>query len=175
MGSAPAVLFRVFMEICLLRRRPQDLPYSQALFSLCMVSYLLLTTLLNAIVYPLGNALLASAVEGVLIMAATSAALRLRGVGERWLQTTTALTGSGCILTLFALPVFAFGERLGQGQVPVMTSLLALLLLTWNLAVVAHVLRHALGITFPAGVMAALLYLWVISIVVAGVLPVAAA
>lgn len=174
MTSFPALLFRIFMDICLLRRRPQDVPLSRELFAVCLTAYFILSTLLTALSYPLDDALLSSLVECGSFVLVTVAVLRLRGVGQRWMQTTTALTGSGSVLTLFAIPVFFWGDHVGHDAYFGAPTLLAIALLTWNVAVVAHILRHALSVPFAVGVLAALAYLWIISVIVAGVLPMGA-
>ena len=75
------------------------------------------------------------------------------------MQTLTALSGTGTLLGLMALPVIqllASGQEAGQPAV--LAGLLWLVLFGWNLLVVAHIMRHALSVNFPVATGIAILY-----------------
>lgn len=94
--------------------------------------------------------------------------LRLRNLQARFQQTFNALLATGTALTLLLLPAVAMlaptvkqlaeqPDLMGTIQVPVLPTLLAAFLSLWNLAVSAHIYRHALNIGAGMSVTAALL------------------
>lgn len=94
--------------------------------------------------------------------------LRLRNLQARFQQTYNALLATGLVLTLFLLPAVAMlaptvkqlaekPELMGTIQVPAAPTLLAAFLSLWNLAVSAHIYRHALNIGSGMAVAAALM------------------
>jgi len=46
-----------------------------------------------------------------------------------------------------------------------------LCLVVWNVAVMAHILRHALSASFPMGVLLAMGYIWLITMGMTAILP----
>ena len=172
MFTAINVLCKLFFRICLLQRKPQDLPASNALLILCLIFYTAVNVLLSLHKVTVFKALQASFLESVLIVILTIAILRFSRRGERWLQTLTALVGTGCIMSLLALPIF-YGSTLSSTDalVRVIIFLLYLGLLVWNITVMAHILRHALDTSFIYGVIFALTYIFITSILINLVIP----
>jgi hypothetical protein len=152
-------LITIWLDLCLLRAGPQDLPVSQVLLWLSAGAYLLVSFLLSVSGYPPGEALLVALVDLGLLIAFAAALLYLWGKTERLNQTLTALAGSGALLGLIALPLvqvlFAGQEA---GQVPPFIILLWFLLYGWSLLVVTHITRHALSISFPFALGIAIVY-----------------
>jgi|SRR5690606_11252153 hypothetical protein len=163
---------RPFFDICCFRRGPQDLPASSMLLALAGGGYLLVNTGLLALSQPLPRAAAAAAVETVLLGALVYPVLALRGVSRRWLQTTTAMAGTGLLFSGAALPLFAglLALRTAQGG-PEILSLLIVVLIIWNVGVTAHIFRHALSAPFAAGLLAALAYVWVLTVGVSRLVP----
>ncbi len=144
-------LFLRFADILLLRRGPQDLPASKY--------YLVLLILLNLLA---GALLFAGQDEGnteslqtlfdlglALVMYTT--VLYLRGVQGRVVQTLTAFTGTGLLLTLVLFPISLL---LAPGADPLFLSVgrvMFMALLIWSLAVDGHIFRHALDTTMMVG------------------------
>ena len=85
--------------------------------------------------------------------------LRWRGQQRRFQQTFSALTGSGALLSLVSWPFMLLLLRLPKGDAAAaLPSLLIVLLMFWSIAVIAHILRHALSSRYAVGVLLALLY-----------------
>jgi len=174
-ANPPVLLtfLRPFFDICCFRRGPQDLPASSMLLGLAGGAYLLVNTGLLAMSQPLPRAAAAAAAETVLLGALVYPILSLRGVTARWLQTTTAMVGTGLIFSAAALPVFAGGymaARSGQGAGEIFL-LLTVVLIVWNLGVTAHIFRHALSAPFAGGLLAALVYVWVVTVAASRLVP----
>lgn len=152
-------LFNTFFEICLLQRGPQDLPVSS------MLTYGLLSLLavlgfaINQMFMPGQTAILAVIINIGVLLIITQLILRLHKKSARYTQTLTALIGVGIVLALIGLPVFsmlAIAEN-NQTESP-FGILLWLVLFGWEIAVTAHILRHATESTFPQGILMAILY-----------------
>ena len=172
MFTAINVLCRQFFQVCLLQRKPQDLPASCALLILCVVFYTAVNVLLSLHKITVVKALQASFLESVLIVIITIAILRFSRRQERWLQTLTALVGTGCIMSLMALPIFYVSTLSSpDAQLRVIIFLLYMGLLVWNIIVMAHILRYALDTSFVFGVIFALTYIFITSILINLVIP----
>lgn len=149
-------LLRRLLDVALLRGGPQDIPYSPALLVVCAM-------VAAAVSYPAIADFSPGGRPGPQILlllgfnaAFVYAALSLRGLAARFVQTATALFGTDALITAVALPVFRLSGA-PESQTP--AAVLAFIgLLLWNLAVVAHIFRHALSIATGAGVLVALGY-----------------
>ncbi len=172
MISAAFVIFRDFFDICLLQKRPQDLPASIDFLFICLLSYTTASILLAVPTQTFINAVLAGSVETVLVMLITYLLLILKSKKERWLQTITALSGTGTIFGILALPLFywiAYTANAKSNQAPV--YILVISLIVWNIVVMAHILRHALTVSFTTGVLVSLAYLYIIISIIAMIAP----
>jgi hypothetical protein len=154
----PPVL-ETFRDILLLRRGPQDLPYSpRMLIGLC-VACLMLQALAGTIptAANFGDLLLSGMVELALMFAVLRIALHARGLGNRLVQTMSAIVGCNLIFTAASLPLLLmFGELpLESGRIVAekitsaqFTTMLALAVLGfWQLRVNIHILRQSLNLT----------------------------
>ncbi|GAB4357771.1 MAG: hypothetical protein Kow006_25770 [Gammaproteobacteria bacterium] len=108
----------------------------------------------------LGQTLIKVAIDVLFFGGIVWGALVWRGYTARWMQTWTALTGSSTLLALIALPTIRW-LYLGAeaGTVDPLALLLWFGMLLWNLAVIGHVLRHALQVPLGLGVAIAVGYL----------------
>ena len=149
-------LLNFFVDLCLLRRAPQDLPASQSLLVVVLVVNALAGIVLGVQTWAgAGVALAATALDIAVLLGLLWTALRMRGVTPRFTQAATALLGAGILFTLLAMPLQPLldtPEEIEGG------ALLYLLLLIWVQLVYGHVLRHALNVTLVAGVGLALVY-----------------
>ena len=153
-------LILIWFDICLLRAGPQDLPASRELLVLAMAGYTLVSFLLSVPGYSLVVAGQLALLDACLLIVFAATALYLMGEMARLIQTLTALSGTGTLLGLFALPMIQFLTP-GQdsGQPSFVAGMLWLLLFGWNLIVVAHIMRHALSVNLPVAIGIAMLYI----------------
>jgi len=165
-------LFGHFFQICTLRSGPQDLPAAPLLCNASLFFYLLLSLISSALNMPLSQALIAAMVDIGLLIALTTAILKLRGLGVRITQTLTALAGTSVILSLFSIPMLIWlqAARADHGDAGI-PSLLMLVLVMWNLLIVAHIFRHALSTLFAAGLLLAIGYFWLQLVLLNALLP----
>ena len=159
-------LVHPFLQLALLRLRPQDLPHSLLLLSLALTAHWMLGVLLFAFRLPAPKAILAGLVGTLLLMVMTVSLLYVNRLMARAVQTLTAMAGVDVVVGVAALPVSAWLHgNLESGAASGMPGLLFLLLLGWNLAVAGHVLRHALNAPLPLGIVVALVF-YVISVTI---------
>ncbi len=152
-------LLNVFVNICLLRAGPQDVPAASVVLALATGAYVGIGILVALASYPLIQALLLSALDTLLLAVIAQLGLRWRGHAQRFQQTFSALTGSGALLSLVSWPFMLILLRLPEGAADAaLPSLLIVLLMFWNIAVIAHILRRALSSSYAVGVLLALLY-----------------
>lgn len=145
-------LFGRLLAICLLRRGPQDLPASGALLGGLVLLLGALSYWSLAQMASVDRPLLHVGLGIGLALGFLALVLGVGGRGHRWLQSASAMLGSELLFSLLALPL-VLTEPAGGG------AALALLgVWLWSLLVLAHILRHALELALPAGLLLALGY-----------------
>lgn len=172
MVKAFSTLFMVFFNMCLFRRRPQDLPQSFELLTVCLIAYILINFLLGLNTSGYLRSIQSSFLETFFISLITSVILKLNHHSERWLKTLMAITGTGCVMGLFAMPLFVGVFSLDSGSLlRALILLVYMFLLIWNIAVMGHILRYALETTMGFGVMFAIIYIVITSIMIGVLIP----
>ena len=147
-------LVRPFLQICLLRLGPQDLPYSRLLLGMVLLAHTLTGVLASWQLLAAPSAVLAGLTGTLMLAGMVALVLALQRRAARITQTLTALAGSLALLDLVAIPLNAWWESSHDGgsvSNP-LPAFLLLALLGWNLGVIGHVLRHALGVAWFIGV-----------------------
>jgi hypothetical protein len=145
---------KILIDICLLRAAPQDLPASRGGMLVALAAYAAAGLLGVLDVLTFESAVLASAVDTLLLAAVTHLVLQWRRLENRLTQTLTALAGGGALLSLLAWGAAGLAREAFQPE------WIWAVFLVWYTLVFGHVLRHALSITLAAGVAASLLYLF---------------
>jgi hypothetical protein len=150
-------LLKFFIELCLLRAAPQDLPAAAVLMALCAGGYLTVGVLVSMTSFDPAGAVMSNLLDLFALAMLVRIGLAVRGKPQRFVQTYTALTGSGVILGLLGWPL-AYGLFGSETAPKPLLALLFLGLILWNLAVIGHILRHALSVAFAWGVLIAVGY-----------------
>lgn len=149
-----------FWEICLLRKGPEEVPYSPLLLLLLLVlGYVLDNLRINLLLpgitgFHLAGILL---IHTLLMLLVTAGLLSVFGYRSRIVQTLTALTGTGIILSVLMLP-FDYVTSLNPKN-PTMAALVVMFVQIWSLVIVGHILSHALSVHRMTGVIIAIGYL----------------
>jgi len=152
-------LFNFFVDLCLLRKAPQDLPASPVLFALVLLANLMLGTLGILDVFAVDKAMLAVVTDALLMLVLLRMALLLKQHGERFMQTATAILGAGIVLTLLAFPLqIGLQENMAETAFGTIASLAYLMLILWIQLVIGHILRHALQVSLTLGIGLAFTY-----------------
>lgn len=162
-GRRLNALLALLRDLLLMRRGPQDLPYSPPLLAgLCVVAVLVDHALAAALVdggAPTLRVLFSLAV----LVGLPALALGMANLQARWVQTATALVATGIVFSLVALPVVAGVGRLPEDPsqltpAQVIFGWLSIALLAWQVAVKGSIFRHALGVPLRAGVLLAIAF-----------------
>ncbi len=161
-------LFQLFVNICLLRAKPQDLPSSVFLAAVLAVVNLITGTLV--VVGSFGSVLggfLAQLMDIVLVALAFNLALRSVGKGGRFYQAMAAMYGCGILINFLSVPLILMSPEASALEGGAATSgpwaLLYLLLILWAITIGAHIVRHTFDLPFALGVVISLGYFLVIN------------
>ncbi|HEY0720768.1 MAG TPA: hypothetical protein VGE50_05900 [Gammaproteobacteria bacterium] len=150
-------LLQAFWRILLLREPPHTIPFSHLLLGGALLLHLLSGMAFLAFDLPFDEAILSALLSTVLLVAASYLLLSLFGLGRRVVQSVTALAGCEVLINLIGLPVNFWLAAVEKANAA-LPALLMLLLLGWDVALVAHVWRHALGISKLQGFLYAIAY-----------------
>lgn len=147
-------LLRLYGQIALLRKGPQDVPASPLVLFVTVVSFFGAICLVSLLLPPVPGPWVLHLVVHVLFMLAWYAVLlRTQNKSERFLQTTTALFGYQFLLSP-PIIVLSGLMRVFENEtfllVPVV--ILSLILGIWAIAAGARILSAALEFSMPASV-----------------------
>jgi hypothetical protein len=155
-------IIRLFTQIALLRRGPQDLPASTLLLVLAISGYLCVNFVVSSALPPDEHWQGPLLVDALFTLVWYVAVLRLLGRPERMLQTVSAVFGLQAVLSPLLIASTWLMRRVGEDaawQLPVTCA--GLLLLAWLIAANSHVVKAALE--WPGGASAALVILQMIA------------
>jgi hypothetical protein len=151
-------IIRLFAQIALLQRGPQDLPASVLLLVLTIAGYLGVNFLVGSLLPPFPGWPPQLLVDALFTLLWYVALLRLLGRAERTLQTTTAVFGLQALLSPLLIASDWALARLGKDapwQLPVAWA--GLLLTVWVIAASSRIVRSALEWSSPASVLLVIL------------------
>jgi hypothetical protein len=154
-------IVRLFTQIALLRRGPQDLPASALLLGLTLAGYLGVNVVVSALLPPVSDWPLQLLVDTLFMLAWYVALLRLVGRPERILQTSTAVFGLQAVLSPPLIASAWLMRRFGEQtlwQLPI--AFVGLLLLVWLVAANGHVVKAALGWSVTPSIMLVILQIF---------------
>jgi hypothetical protein len=167
-------LLNLFVDICLLRAGPQQLPASGFLLLVTALLGLLSGTVV--IVASFGGvfpALQAQLLDLLLLLGLLRAGLVARGRQARFLQSAIALLGSGVVINLLVMPLqLAIGDDPAGSTIGGLAVLLYLALLLWSMVVMGHILHHAFNIHLTGGIVLSLGYFLFVNWLVQALIPV---
>jgi hypothetical protein len=147
-------LIRLFTQIALLRRGPQDVPASPLLLTLTMAGYFLVHFVVCTVLPPFPGPWLAHlGVDVVFTFAWYALLLNFVRRPERFLQTTTAVYGYQVVLSPLSDAAVWLTRRFDQDsiwQLPAMLLFLAMLI--WIIAANSHIVKAALEWSMPPSV-----------------------
>jgi hypothetical protein len=136
---------RLYAQIALLRRGPQDLPASPLLLVLTVGAFLAVNFAVSSVLPPDGHWHESLLVATLFTLLWYVLLLRLAGRPERTLQTTTAVFGFQTVLAPLVIACGWLIRRIGEGspwQLPVVCA--GLLVLAWVIAANSYIVKVAL-------------------------------
>ncbi|MGZ8217067.1 hypothetical protein [Methylomagnum sp.] len=149
-------LIRLFLDICLFNKGPQDTPDSTLLLWLAVAANMVMGLVLSLPELGWGEALLQSAIAALLLAGFLWTVLTLSRNGPRFLQTAIAAFGCDTFVSATAAPLLIWSQI--DPDMKGVIGLLLMALMLWQIAVIGHILRHALSVPFIAGIGLALAY-----------------
>ncbi len=169
MGS----LVYFFVEPCLLRKAPQDLPASSALLGIALAADLLAGMLLShSAGISVGVGLAQTLVDVVLMLSLLYGGLNWTRHSARFVQAATALLGSGALLGVLATVPLGLLPSDPQAQGSPGLSILFLGLIGWGVLVTGHIVRHAFELSLAQGLAVAVIYnflvYWLVDVMFVG-------
>lgn len=150
---------KIWLDICLLRARPQDLPASTFLLSITIPAYLIVNMVIALAHVGIFNAISLAVLDVAVLALFIQLALQTRGYEMRFVQVLTALAGTGTFLGVLAIPLLILQTSRASGSSGGLVTLLWLVLVVWNLLVLGHILRHALSTSMAVGLFVGLGYM----------------
>ena len=143
-------------DLCQLRRGPEEMPYSKRLFATLVGASIALDIASGIALGEPSHVLGRSLVSTGLVLALCGIALGIRGLGNRYVQTASALVACSMFFSLLVLPLAWLAgptpsppAQLSPTQVLIGWAVLAIVL--WSLLVAAHIIRRALDAPFVFG------------------------
>jgi hypothetical protein len=160
---------KVFLDIVLWRRGPQDLPSSGLLVILTLVAYELVTLLQVALMKVSGpQLLLYLVIDPLLVMAGLWLVMKLFGRIERWPQTVSAVLGCSTLMALvFSVPlVLLAGPRVAVNP-PAVLQFAALGMVVAFVLVAGRIIQLATESNLLTGCAIALTYVLMVDVIAA--------
>jgi hypothetical protein len=160
-----AALAYLVRDLCQLKRGPEDMPYSPALL-LALIAASVVLDVATGTLFGGNDTLAHSLVSTALVLALAWAALNVRKLGNRYVQTASALVACGLVFSLLVLPLGWLAHpmpRTTDGLTPLQMLLgwAMLGVFVWNLVVFAHIMRRA--IEAPFGLAFAIVIAWAVA------------
>jgi len=153
------LILKLFVDICLLRANPEDIPPSRFLFSITLAGYFLLSLGIVLHDNSTAQALTIVLVGFIMMIGFAQAGLWIRNFLNRSMQTITALAGTGIIFDSISWPLVTLAANYPADEF-MFPRYLLLIILFWNITVIGHILRNALSIPFWAGIGISIIYVF---------------
>ena len=145
-----------WLQQCMLRRAPQADPVSKTALGWSLVAYLTMDLLQARTSSDWSTSLGMTTLDTLIMILFSWSVLRLTKKTARYMQTLTALAGTGVVLGLVGLRLIQQAAQAHLDEGPAGTLVLGwLMLLVWSISVQAHIYRHALSMRYGAGLLVA--------------------
>jgi len=150
-------LIRLFGNICIFKKGPQDIPASVSLFAILLVCNFTIELFLGLGFYSLGVSFLLSLTSILALFLFTWICLILFRFNKRFLQTASAFVGISLFTNIFCFIPITFLWQMGL-LVDNSFAMVNLFLLAWILSIYGHIYKHALNVSFFLGLALSITY-----------------
>ncbi len=151
---------RILLGNLLLKKGPQDFPFSPALMKLCLMVYFVsgIPGLMMTANFP--QSIFAMTLDVIVLLAFIYLCLKAFAKPERFVQSVISLASMGAFFQLIVLPlILNFDADPDVAQEMLGLSILLLMVVSWNLAVYAHLFRESFGVRLPAAMVLTVCYI----------------
>ena len=136
-----------FIEICLFKAGPEDVPASHWLLKITLLSYFMVGVVISRIDSAWDVSLFTSLTDMLVMIVVIGLLLQFRGFKSRFQQTLIAMAGTGTCLGIIGIPVvLLFNQVNEQERLSSYAMLLLIAVMFWSLMVTAHIFRRSLDI-----------------------------
>ena len=149
-------LLNVFLQIMLLKQRPDVLPSSVFLFGMLLVVNLLIGVGSFLLDFNFLQSLLRTLVDMIISLAFVYLLLLAVNKVNRSLQTMIAMLGISAILNALSFPLLLVLPAVKTIIGP--AGFMLYLLFFWHIAIMGHIFRHAVSVNLATGLLIAFSY-----------------
>ncbi|MDZ7829402.1 MAG: hypothetical protein U5K33_07915 [Halofilum sp. (in: g-proteobacteria)] len=154
-----ASVLQTYVNMLQLRAGPQDLPASDRVFLGSVAALIGVSLLVATTIYPARLALVRIGIDLLLQIVVVASLLHWAGHPRRFRQTFAAMCGTGVLLILLMWPLIdILHDRAPEETLTGAATIGLFGLYGWSIAVIAHILRHALELRMAQAVLLALGY-----------------
>jgi len=169
------ILLRIFVDLCLIKKGPQDVPDSIALLKVVFFIYFLSGTLLLSSSMEFSEAIVQSFIETLLLGLFIYLLVIFFAVKNRFNQSVIAIYGSGALITILSAPfVFLMGNMEKNDGSTGAVGLVVFLIVCWSFIVIANIIRETIQKSLGISLLLTFCYLYLSYQVIQIVYPVAA-
>lgn len=156
------VLLRLFLDLCLIKKGPKDVPDSDVLLKVVFCLYFLAGTVLLSSSLTLSEALIQSLIEALLVGVFIYLLVSLFGVKNRFNQSVTAVYGSGAFITISSTPfIFWMGSLADSESSTGIVGVIVFLIVCWSFIVMANIIRETIQKSLSVSLLLTFCYLYV--------------
>jgi len=153
-------LILAFWRILLLRAAPQSVSASPGLLWLSLLLHYGIGLLHALFSLPFAVAVSYALLSTLIMVAVVHGLLLLFRKHARYMQTLTALAACEALLGVMLLPLSVLYYLSGGGEeLRGLLAILSLLVVGWNMALAAHIFKHALSVSTGLGFLYSIAYL----------------
>lgn len=154
-------LCRLFIDICLFKKGPSQVPNSAALLRIVFFLYFVAGTLLLSQTVEFSEAMAQAFMETLLVGFFMYLLVSFFAVKNRFNQSVTALYGSGFLMTTMSLPfVLMMGDLTDNEASTGWLGLSVFMIVFWSFIVMAHIIRETIEKTFSVSLLLTFCYLY---------------
>ena len=136
-----------YIDLCLFKASPAELPASDSLLKLTLLVYFLTGVALSYIDNSWIISIFTSLADMLFMMIAVALLLKFRGFQTRYQQSLSALAGTGVCIGIVGTPIMIWFNRINEAeQATSLAMIFVLALMFWSLMVTAHIFRQTLEI-----------------------------
>ncbi len=167
---------KALINIAFRKLGPEDLPHSKFLLGLTVTIYLLVQIPLAWIVFGASKILLQTIVLDItMLVGCLWVLLRLTGYQSRFHQTLTAILGTSTLLGILSAPFSFWRQFIVAPEASVaLPSTIIFAIMLWSLTVDGHIISRALSRSYGIGLMAAVVYFVLHTMILLELIPVGA-
>ncbi len=145
-------MITLFMNMCLFRVKPEDVPISNNLLMHCIAAATVAFFIRNIMLTGISVAVMYALIQSTMLGASLYLFLKFYKKTERWLQSASALYGCSAIMVAVALPILAFaGPDVVFATTLDATKILIVITSFWYFIVTIFILKETLEIGKFAG------------------------